>query len=90
MKKTAWVIIVPGLLLATAAAALMILMSLGSPRWTCTCDGSDHWQYVGADGIHQGRMHLEAIGHSTSCKRTDWAAKVMDRVFSFIFPGHEA
>ena len=90
MKKTAWLILIPGLALAGLGAALAVLMHVGDPKWTCSCAGTDRWQYVGPNGIEESGSHLDATGHTTSCKRTDWVAQVMDRVFGLIFPGHEA
>jgi hypothetical protein len=90
MKKTAWLILLPSLVLASVAVALIVLINMGDPVWTCNCDSADHWHYVGPNGAEESEMHLDATGHITSCKRTDWAAKVMDRVYGLIFPGHEA
>ncbi len=90
MTKTARFLLAPGFVFASLAIALIVLMSVGTPEWTCTCDGKDSWKYVGPNGIDQGSQHLDATGHATSCKRTDFSGKVMDRVFGLIFPEHEA
>jgi hypothetical protein len=90
MKRSALLLLlVPGAVLATLGVGLALLMSLGTAVWTCSCAGGDNWSYVGPDGFEESSAHLDATGHETSCERTDWSAKVLDRVFGFIFPEHE-
>ena len=85
MKQTTWLVLIPGAILASLGVALIVLMNVGSPIWTCSCDDADHWQYVGPNGVAEGESHFDAARHTTSCKRTDRAAKVMDRVYGLIF-----
>jgi len=88
VKKTAWLVFLPGVVAATLAVVLMVAMEASDPEWLCSCDAGD-WHYVGPNGVEGGRDHLDATGHATSCKRTDGAAKIMDRVFDAIFPDQE-
>ena len=88
MKKVVWLLLIPGLLLASIAVALVVLMESGEPEWTCSCENGE-WSYIGPNGSDESKTHLDATGHSTSCKRTDQSAKFMDRVFGLIFPEHE-
>jgi hypothetical protein len=89
MKKTALLLLVPGLVLASLGVGLAVLMGSSDPNWTCSCENKE-WNYLGPDGPDESRSHLDATGHTTSCERTDSSAKLMDRVFGFIIPGHEA
>ncbi len=83
-------LLVPGAVLATLGFGLGLLMSLSTAVWTCSCSGADSWSYEGPSGIEESSSHLDATGHETSCERTDWSAKVLDQIFGFIFPEHEA
>lgn len=86
MRKAAYILLIPGLLLACAAITLAVLMASGTQQWTCSCDGADHWHYISAEGIPQSRSHFDTTKHATSCKRTDRAAKLSDRVYGLLFP----
>ena len=88
MKTGAWFFLIPGLLLAVCAIALIAIMTIGTPEWSCSCSGSDHWSYKGPD-MGESEKHFDATRHTTSCKRTDQSAKILDRVFGLLFPGHE-
>ena len=89
MKKVIWLLLIPGILLASVAAVLAFAMGSSEPEWTCSCEAAD-WSYVGPNGSDESEAHFDATHHTTTCKRTDQAAKLMDRVFGVIFPEHEA
>ncbi|AOD13803.1 hypothetical protein PD5205_00522 [Xanthomonas fragariae] len=65
---------------------LAVLMESQDPQWTCSCEDSDHWHYVSSDEIEESESHLQATGHTPSCKRTDRIAKIMEQVYGIIFP----
>ncbi|MCC8627992.1 hypothetical protein [Xanthomonas vesicatoria] len=78
--------LIPGLLLAFAAIALAVLTGSGHPQWTCRCTGADRWHYLGAEGVAESNAHFDTTKHTTSCKRTDRAAQITDRVYGLLFP----
>ncbi|USJ01925.1 hypothetical protein MUG10_07160 [Xanthomonas prunicola] len=86
MRTAASIALLLGLRLAFAAIALAVLMASGNQQWRCSCEGADHWHYIGAEGIAESKSHLDTTKHATSGKRTDRAAQISDRVYSFLFP----
>lgn len=86
VKKRPWLILIPGAMVATLTVVVMLTIAASEPEWSCSCDAGE-WHYVGPNGVNDGRDHLDATGHTTSCKRTDRAATVVDRMFDTISPG---
>jgi hypothetical protein len=79
--------LVTGVLATGAALGLAAHSALdGQEQWTCQCDVAAHWRYSGPSGVAESKAHLLATGHPTTCRRTDHATRVMDRVFNAMFP----
>lgn len=87
MKKRIWLPLVSASVVAMFCITIAFI-EMADPEWTCSC-GRNDWHYVGRDGVEESESHLVATGHMTSCKRVDQAARFMDRVYGFIFSGHE-
>jgi len=90
MKSAVWLFLIPSAGLVALGATVAVLMDSGTPEWTCICDTADHWRYVGPNGIDESKSHFDLTGHSTSCRRTDRAARIQDKLFKVIFPDHGA
>ena len=88
MKRMGLLILAPGLVMASLALMLMLLMAMGNvtKEWTCHCDGEDHWQCTNADCDAKASAHLDATRHGVACTRSDWPTRLVVRVVGWIIP----
>ncbi|MCW1976149.1 hypothetical protein FHY33_000255 [Xanthomonas arboricola] len=87
MKKMLVLALVTGVLATGAALGLAAHSALDGPeQWICQCDVAAHWHYSGPSGVAESEAHLLATGHTTTCRRMDHPARVMDRIFNAMFP----